>query len=357
MLSLPVGSMHAMRPAFPPIFVYQTLAAEVYTSFCCDTQMSAFSDIAHTCSWLIMQFPFQWRCEAKPGLISKSLLCILLILIGIFQKLKKSELILNQPALQFALDSTVGNLKYFENICKVGNSKYLENIWQNWQWYIWWFATKMFMAIFCPPGWHIWTWMKLWNSVDKCSSWHSLSPLKQGRKRLTQSARTKLGRRKAYPPSGGMPGEGKHFCKRSKAQRLILPGHSTFSHHQLTHLGVARWCLWEENPLHLPSPNWMVLALLLLHLDLLPLNLDHLHHSIQPQELLSVTTAAWSIGVLTTKPTSANSSVVTTTATSSCLVKGLSGRLSPKVAKRKAGLLAVSAATAWSYLVAPWTRI
>ena len=45
-------------------------------------------------------------------------------------------------------------------------------------------------------------------------------------------------------------------------------------------------------PLHLPSPNWMVLALLLLHLDLLPLNLDHLHHSIQPQELLSVTTAA-----------------------------------------------------------------
>ena len=126
MLSLPVGSMHAMRPAFPPIFVYQTLAAEVYTSLCCDTQMSAFSDIAHTCNWLIMQFPFQWRCEAKPGLISKSLLCILLILIGIFQKLKKSELILNQPALQFALDSTVGNLKHLKIFAKLA----ILNIWK-----------------------------------------------------------------------------------------------------------------------------------------------------------------------------------------------------------------------------------
>ena len=29
------------------MFVYQTLAAEVYTSFCCDTQMSLFSDIVH----------------------------------------------------------------------------------------------------------------------------------------------------------------------------------------------------------------------------------------------------------------------------------------------------------------------
>ena len=56
---------------------------------------------------------------------------------------------------------------------------------------------------------------------------------------------------------------------------------------------------------------------------------------------------------MVTKPTSVNSIVDATTATCSCLVKESSGLLSQRIAKRKAGLLAVSAATATSYLVAP----